>query len=190
MATHIGADERVSKKDNVSRLEEEIKNLKAEPDTLKSSLEREGRFEGIKNEKGELGNSNVELKRSNVDLKCQVDKWQSLENKEGTETEKLRKERIALEVKLREVEARLSEKEQRLTEELKVEEGKIERFRARLRDFAVRSAFPYLSPIFRAPNVLFLLGRRSGLEIISHSWRKSARDPHNRLPHSRRRTSS
>ena len=75
MATRIRADEHFSKKENVSRLEEEIKNLKAESDTLKSSLKRESlRFEGIKNEKDELENSNAELKRSNADLKLQVDK--------------------------------------------------------------------------------------------------------------------
>jgi chromosome segregation ATPase len=85
------------RKDDVSRLEEEVKNLKAESATLKSSLKRESlRFDGIKNEKDELENANAELKRSNTDLKRQVDKWQSLENKEGTETEKLRKERISL----------------------------------------------------------------------------------------------
>ena len=70
-----------------------------------------------------------------------MDKWQSLENKEGTETEKLRKERITLEVKLRELEGRHSEREQHLTEELNLKEAKIERFRARLQDYVVRPAF-------------------------------------------------
>ena len=159
---------------------------------MKSSLKRESlRFEGIKNEKDELENSNAELKRSNADLKRQVDKWQSLENKEGTETEKLRKERIALEVKLREVEARLSEKEQRLTEELKVKEEKVMKFRARLQEYVVRSAFPYVSAISRAQNICFSsrLPTRN-LGFISHSWRKSARSLPKRSPHSRRRTSS
>ena len=130
-------------KDGVSRLEEEIKNLKAESATLKSSLSRESlRFDNVKNEKDELESANAELKRSNADLKRQVDKWQNLENKEGAETEKLRKERIALEVKFREVEARLSEREQHLTEELELKNAKVDKFRARLQDYVVRFYFP------------------------------------------------
>ena len=129
-------------KDDVSRLEEEVKNLKAESATLKSTLKRETlRFDNIKNEKDELENANSELKRSNSDLKRQVDKWQNLENKEGAETEKLRKERIALEVKFREVETRLSEREQSLTEELELKEAKVVKFRMRLVDYVVRSDF-------------------------------------------------
>ena len=139
-------------KDDVSRLEEEVKNLKAESATLKSSLKRESlRFDNVKNEKDELENANAELKRSNADLKRQVDKWQNLENKEGAETEKLRKERIALEVKFREVETRHTEKEQQLTEELGLKEAKIEKFRGRLRDYVVRfhcrSCLPPLSKL-------------------------------------------
>ena len=129
-------------KDGVSRLEEEIKSLKAESATLKSSLNRESlRLDNIKNEKDELENTNAELKRSNTDLKRQVDKWQNLENKEGAETEKLRKERITLEVKLREVETRLSEREQHITEELELKQAKIDKFRTRLRDYVVRLYF-------------------------------------------------
>ena len=139
-------------KDGVSRLEEEIKNLKAESTTLKSSLNRESlRFDSIKNEKDELENANAELKRSNADLKRQVDKWQNLENKEGAETEKLRKERIALEVRFREVESRLSEREQHFTEELELKEAKIDKFRARLQDYVVR--FFFSLPTIRAQNV-------------------------------------
>ena len=143
-------------KDGVSRLEEEIKNLKAESTTLKSSLNRESlRFDSIKNEKDELENANAELKRSNADLKRQVDKWQNLENKEGAETEKLRKERIALEVRFREVESRLSEREQHFTEELELKEAKIDKFRARLQDYVVRFFFsrshrPSSECLFRA----------------------------------------
>ena len=76
-----------------------------------------------------------------------MDKWQNLENKEGTEIEKLRKERINLEVKLREVETRLLEREQQLSEELELKEAKIEKFRSRLRDYVVRFDFcPHLPP--------------------------------------------
>jgi len=85
-----------------------------------------------------------------------VDKWQSLENKEGTETEKLRKERIALEVKLREVEARLSEREQHIAEELEVKDAKMEKFRARLRDYVVRfDSWPRPPPIAPASSGRF-----------------------------------
>jgi len=136
------------RKDDVSRLSEEVKSLKAESATLRSSLNRESlRFDGVKNEKDELENANAELKRSNADLKRQVDKWQNLENKEGTEIEKLRKERIALEVKLREVETRLSEKEQNLAEELELKEAKIDKFRSRLRDYVVRLNFCLHVPV-------------------------------------------
>ena len=113
---------------------------------MKSSLKREAlRFEGIKNEKDELENANAELKRSNADLKRQVDNWQSLENKEGMETEKLRKERIALEVEFRELEVRLSEREHDHAEEVKLKNAKVEKFRARLQEYVVRFGF---CPVF------------------------------------------
>lgn len=122
-------------KDDVSRLEEEVKNLKAESATLKSSLKRESlRFDNLKNENDELKNANAEFKRSVADLKRQVDNWQNLGNKEGAETEKLRKERITFEVKFQEMETRNSE----LTEEMELREAKIEKFRVRLRDYVVR----------------------------------------------------
>ena len=76
--------------------------------------------------------------RSNADLKRQVDKWQSLGNRDGAEIEKSRKDRIDLEVKLREVETRLSEREQYLTEESELKDMKMEKFRARLKDYVVR----------------------------------------------------
>lgn len=152
-AIHLGINRRVFKKDDVSRLEEQVKNLKAESATLKSSLKRETlRFEGIKNEKDELENANTELKRSNSDLKRQVDKWQGLEIKEGTEIERLRKERITLEVQLRELESRLSEREQHYTEELKIKEVKVDKFRSRLRDYVVGLSFS--PPIPRAQGIV------------------------------------
>lgn len=68
-----------------------------------------------------------------------MDKVRSLENKEGTETESLKNEAVALEAKLRELESRLSERERDLTEDLKLKDAKIERFRSRLHDYVVRS---------------------------------------------------
>lgn len=70
-----------------------------------------------------------------------MDKWQSLGNKEGTETERLRKERITLEVKFRELESRLSESEHHLAEEVKFRDVKLERFRSRLHEYVVRFQF-------------------------------------------------
>lgn len=163
MAIRLGIDRRVFNKDDISRLGEEIKALKAESATLNSSLKRETlRTEGIKNEKDELENANAELKRSNADFKRQVDRWQSLENKESMETEKLRKERITLEVRLQELEARLSEREQQLEGDIKLKELKIERFRSRLHDYVVRFGFfvPRLYPFFELRALLSGLGRR------------------------------
>lgn len=149
----VGELTNVFSKDDVSRLEEEVKNLKAESATLKSTLKRESlRFDNAKNEKDELENANTELKRSNADLKRQVDKWQNLENKEGAETEKLRKERIALEVKFREVETQHTEREQQLTEELELKDAKMEKFRVRLRDYVVRFGSVPIFSIVRAQN--------------------------------------
>ena len=56
----------------------------------------------------------------------------------AAESEKSRNERIALEVKLREVETRLSEREQYLKEESELKDMKMEEFRARLKDYVVR----------------------------------------------------
>ena len=144
---------------------------------MKSSLKRESlRFDGIKNEKDELENANAELKRSNVDLKRQVDKWQSLENKEGTEIEKLRKERITLEVKLREVETRLSESEQHHAEELGLKEARVEKFRARLQDYVVRFNFrPHLPSSLEPRAFSSLLERRQGLPGVHRAARRDMR---------------
>ena len=160
---------------------------------MKSSLKREGlRFEGIKNDKDGLENEITELKRSNADLKRQVEKWQGLENKEGTETEKLRKQRIDLEVRLRELEARLSEKEQSITEEMKLKEAKIERFRTRLQEYVVRFSSQHVlrpPPEFR----IFYFPSRPltrSLGNLSLGWKIPVKNSNNRLPHSQRRTSS
>ena len=79
---------------------------------------------------------------------------------------KLRKERIALEVKLREVEARLSEKEQRLTEELEVKEG---RLRCSVPAFRTTLCVPGFLVFWSFPELrtfVFLLGCRPGLSDL------------------------
>jgi hypothetical protein len=91
-----------------------------------------------------------------------VDKWQSLENKGGTETEKLRKERIALEIRLREVETRPSERGRHLTDGLEFRDAKIEKLCARLRDYVVRfDSWAHLPPI-AAAQAFFLSGMPTG----------------------------
>ena len=103
-----------------------------------------------------------------------MDKWQSLENKEGTEIEKLRKERITLEVKLREVETRVSESEQHHAEELGFKEARVEEFRARLQDYVVRFNFcPHLPSSLELKT--FSLERRQRLPGVHRAARRDMR---------------
>ena len=151
-------------------------------------LKRESlRSDSIKNEKDELENANAEFMRSNADLKRQVDKWQSLGNRDGAEIEKTRKERIALEVKLREVETRLSEREEHLTEELQLKDAKMEKFRARLKDYVVR--FILWSRVFLIVRAQCFLSRTltRNLATSLNSSSRRVRSSNGRWPRSGRR---
>jgi hypothetical protein len=64
-------------------------------------------LEGAQTKNTELERANDELKRSNADLQRQLEKWQNLETKGNGELEILRKQKMALEVKISNLQDRL-----------------------------------------------------------------------------------
>jgi chromosome segregation ATPase len=140
----------------VSQLREEVANLTAANATLTTSLERKSlQFDGAKTESKELDATNKELVRTNADLKRQVDKWQSLDTKESEEMEKLRKQRIELEVQVKELETRLASAAQAA----EMAANKNEKYKSRLEE--------YMVSVFCVPICCvcsFLVGRLQGVE--------------------------
>jgi predicted nucleic acid-binding Zn-ribbon protein len=113
--------------------------------SLTSTLERKSlQFDGAKSDNEELVRLNSELKRSNADLKRQIDKWQSLETKEGDEVDKLRKRRLELEVQVKELESRLDDLEKQAEADKQLVEltkAKYEKTKSRLQEYAVSTTF-------------------------------------------------
>ncbi|KAL5525806.1 hypothetical protein ACEPAG_7143 [Sanghuangporus baumii] len=115
----------VLRKDNAS--------LKAASESASTKLERTMlQLEGVKTNLAELEGTNAELKRTNMDLKRQMDRWQSLETKGGAEAEDMRKQKIELEVQVKELQSRvkdLEKDEKSLTKAVERERSKVEKLK-------------------------------------------------------------
>ncbi|KAK1226557.1 hypothetical protein PQX77_010440 [Marasmius sp. AFHP31] len=84
-------------------------------ESLSSQLERANlQLDGERTRNADLERFNDELRRTNEDLKRQIDKWKSLENKGGAETETLRKRKVELEVQVQSLETKLAKREEEL----------------------------------------------------------------------------
>ncbi|KAL5504118.1 hypothetical protein ACEPAH_8191 [Sanghuangporus vaninii] len=115
----------VLRKDNAS--------LRAASESASTKLERTTlQLEGAKTNLAELESTNAELKRTNADLKRQMDKWQSLETKGGAEVEDMRKQKIELEVQVKELQSRVKDMEKgekSLTKAVEKERNKVEKLK-------------------------------------------------------------
>ena len=101
-------------------------------------------MQGLKTAKADLEATNYELKRQNEDLKQQLEKWQSLDTKDGAEVDDLRKRRIELELNLKELKARVKELEKSEKETAKLmekERKKAEKLLSRVDAMSVRCIF-------------------------------------------------
>ena len=84
-------------------------------ESLSSQLERANlQLDGERTRNADLERFNDELRRTNEDLKRQIDKWKSLENRGGAETESLRKKKVELEIQVQSLEAKLAKREEEL----------------------------------------------------------------------------
>ncbi|KAL0580964.1 hypothetical protein V5O48_001056 [Marasmius crinis-equi] len=84
-------------------------------ESLSSQVERVNlQLDGERKKNADLERANDEFRRTNEDLKRQIDKWKSLENKGGAETDSLRKKRVELEVQVQSLETKLAKREEDL----------------------------------------------------------------------------
>ncbi|KAM6504528.1 hypothetical protein JOM56_001471 [Amanita muscaria] len=87
--------------DKLSQLHQDHAMLQASAESNAIKLERVTlQLEGAQTKNTDLERTNDELKRSNADLQRQLEKWQNLETKGNGELESLRKQKMALEVKV------------------------------------------------------------------------------------------
>lgn len=93
--------------------QEETNKLRIALETAQTKVERLTlKLDGGDTARGDLERKVTELKLTNKDLRQQLEKWQSLEKKGGSEVEELRRAKIELESQLREAEGRVKEGEQ------------------------------------------------------------------------------
>ncbi|CAA7267008.1 unnamed protein product [Cyclocybe aegerita] len=107
--------EREEKEAKHNKLLEKHANLEGQIATSGPTLERTKlQLEGTQHKATELERTVDELKRTNADLTRQLERWQSLDLKEGTAAENQRKERLALEAENTELKEELERKEAQL----------------------------------------------------------------------------
>lgn len=75
-------------------------------------------LEGVKSSYSELQQKYAELERQNADLVRQLEKWRTLENRDGAELETLRKRKIELEVEVEELHQAAESREQKFKTKL------------------------------------------------------------------------
>jgi hypothetical protein len=95
-------------------------------------------LEGAQTKNADLERTNDDLKRTNVQLQRQIDDWQNLEKREGDEVDNERKQRIALSVELKKLEAQYKADAEAYEANLGKERQKVERWRAAVDQWKVR----------------------------------------------------
>ena len=122
-------------------------NLEASSESIKSKLERTKlQLDGAQTKNSDLERLNDELKRTNAELTRQLEKWQSLETKEGEAADTERKQRIALELELRDLRETSEKKLAKATADLERASGRVEKMKTTVHDWEV--SHPYYIHIF------------------------------------------
>ena len=117
-------------------------NLEASSESIKSKLERTKlQLDGAQTKNSELERLNDELKRTNTELTRQLEKWQSLETKEGEAADTERKQRIALEMELRESTETSEKKLAKAAADLEKANGRVERMKVTVQEWEVTHLF-------------------------------------------------
>ena len=87
-------------------------------------------LDGTKASLTELQQKYSELERSNADLVRQLEKWRSIENREGAELDTLRKEKIELEVEVDQLQQAAEAREARFN-------AKVQKYKTSLNEHVV-----------------------------------------------------
>ena len=122
----------------VHKLVEDRANLEASSESIKSKLERTKlQLDGAQTKTVDLERLNDELKRTNTELTRQLEKWQSLETKEGEAAETERKQRIALEMELREVTETFEKRLAKAAADVERANARVEKMKGTVHDWEV-----------------------------------------------------
>ncbi|KAJ2924846.1 hypothetical protein H1R20_g12224, partial [Candolleomyces eurysporus] len=113
------------------KLTEELATHQASNSTANSKLERlKLQLEGAQTKNADLERANDDLKRTNVQLQRQIDDWQNLEKREGDEVDNERKQRIALSVEVKKLEAQHKADAEAYEANLAKERQKVDKWKA------------------------------------------------------------
>jgi hypothetical protein len=133
----------------LNKLVEGRANLEASSESIKSKLERTKlQLDGAQTKTVDLERSNDELKRTNSELTRQLDKWQSLETKEGEAADSERKQRIALEMELREVTETFEKRLAKAAADAERANARVEKMKKTVQDWEVSILFFYVTQIY------------------------------------------
>ncbi|KAH9838507.1 uncharacterized protein C8Q71DRAFT_533552 [Rhodofomes roseus] len=125
--------------DALSKLRIEHNALVASTSSSTTNLERTTlHLEGLKSSYAELETKHGEAERTNADLRRQLEKWRTLESREGAEMDTLRRSRIELEVRVKELESRVEELEGEVTERNEFNEkakAKVARYKTHIEQY-------------------------------------------------------
>jgi chromosome segregation ATPase len=126
----------------LNKLVEDRANLEASSESIKSKLERTKlQLDGAQTKTVDLERLNDELKRTNTELTRQLEKWQSLETKEGEAADTERKQRIALEMELRDVSETYEKMFAKTTADVERANARVEKMKSTVRDWEVSILF-------------------------------------------------
>ena len=124
----------------LNKLVEGRANLEASSESIKSKLERTKlQLDGAQTKNVDLERSNDELKRTNSELTRQLEKWQNLETKEGEAADTERKQRIALEMELREVTESFEKKLAKALADVERANSRVEKIKGTVKEWEVSS---------------------------------------------------
>ena len=120
-------------------------NLEASSESIKSKLERTKlQLDGAQSKNLDLERSNDELKRTNTELARQLEKWQSLETKEGEAADTERKQRIALEMELREAAETFEKKLAKAADDVERANARVEKIKGTVKEWEVSIPLLYI----------------------------------------------
>jgi chromosome segregation ATPase len=122
--------------EKLTTLRAEHAHLQASTESSASKLERTKlQLEGAQTRITDLERTNDELKRTNADIQRQLKKWETLENKGDAEVETLRKQRIQLEVEVKELQERADKTADENTRLLEKEKRRVEKYQESLSEW-------------------------------------------------------
>ena len=112
--------------------------LSAKIATLTTKLESATlQVETSQSAQDEMSRIKTDLETANSNMKSQLDKWQTLENKGGEEAEVMRKQKIELEIKVKTIEGEMGELEKLSAKASEKQSKAVAKLRQSLEEHAV-----------------------------------------------------